>query len=91
MTLPSMVTIPPDSQASNSSSNSSSLPTFAMTIYDQACFDQIQSSSNDSSSSGGGNSTTPSPDVIDDDQISQWVQSQFIVYVGAVAVWRLLF
>lgn len=82
MTLPTMVTIPPDSTPS--SSGNGSMPTYAMTIYDQACLDQADtSSSNQSSSSASSNSSSSSSD---DDQISKWVQSQFIVYVGAVAV-----
>lgn len=78
VTLPSMVTIPSDSPAATVNTST----TYAMTIYDQACLDKADSSNSSSSSSNKSDDDSSS----DSGSISQWVQSQFIVYVGAVAL-----
>jgi len=73
-----MVTIPPNSPPATLNTST----TYVMNIYDQACLDQAESPSSNQSSSGNSSNS----DSTDDDQVSQWVQSQFVVYVGAVAL-----
>ena len=79
MTLPSMVTVPFDSAPASGNKSYA----YSMTIYDQACLDQAEPYSSNSSSNSSNNSTSIGRN---DDHLSKWIQSQFVVYVGAVAV-----
>src|SRR6218665_1841943 len=81
VSLPGLVTIPPDAPLATGVSNFS---TYIMTIYDEACVKQSEMS--DGNSTGWQSSPSSSSSADDDSTLSQWIQSQYVVYIGAVAV-----